>query len=245
MSRFLLPAFRALQSALYRHGFDLRRFSPAPGGIPDAALYGPHLQPWRSAAWLERIRASDERSLVTPERKYILWQLADQAGAASAGDFFECGVYRGGTARLLAEIAAQHSKRLHLFDTFEGMPDTDPDRDKHKAGDFAETSLEGVRQYLSSFANVDYHPGFIPTTFAGLENEAIAFAHVDLDIYEAIREATAFIYPRLAKGGTIVYDDYGLATCPGARMAVDEFFADKAENPIALESGQGLVIKAS
>ena len=33
------------------------------------------------------------------------------------------------------------SRALHLFDTFQGMPQTDPTRDLHRQGDFANTSL--------------------------------------------------------------------------------------------------------
>jgi O-methyltransferase len=39
----------------------------------------------------------------------------------------------------------------------------------------------------------------------------------------------------------MVFDDYGEPTCPGARKAVDEFFADKPETPIYIPTGQCLV----
>ena len=38
-------------------------------------------------------------------------------------------------------------------------------------------------------------------------------------------------------------DDYGFASCPGARKAIDEFFADKTEKPLAMLTGQALIIK--
>jgi O-methyltransferase len=41
----------------------------------------------------------------------------------------------------------------------------------------------------------------------------------------------------------MLFDDYGFYTCPGAKMAVDEFFADKSEMPIYLLGGQCFVIK--
>ena len=37
------------------------------------------------------------------------------------GDIAEVGVYRGGSAKLICE--AKGHKKLHLFDTFEGLPD--------------------------------------------------------------------------------------------------------------------------
>jgi hypothetical protein len=41
----------------------------------------------------------------------------------------------------------------------------------------------------------------------------------------------------------MVFDDYDFPSCPGARIAVDEFFFDKPEFPIVLPSGQCVVIK--
>ncbi len=40
----------------------------------------------------------------------------------------------------------------------------------------------------------------------------------------------------------MVFDDYGFESCPGAKQAVDEFFADKNERPWYLPTGQCVVI---
>jgi O-methyltransferase len=39
----------------------------------------------------------------------------------------------------------------------------------------------------------------------------------------------------------MVCDDYGFVSCPGARKAVDEFFANLKDVPIELPSGQALI----
>ena len=42
------------------------------------------------------------------------------------GDFIECGVWRGGSAMLIAKILYNRNitdRKIYLFDTFEGMPD--------------------------------------------------------------------------------------------------------------------------
>lgn len=65
-----------------------------------------------------------------------------------SGEFWECGVYRGGTAALLARVLESGeqpgSRRLRLFDTFTGLPEPDPQRDLHRKGDFSDTSVERV-----------------------------------------------------------------------------------------------------
>jgi len=44
-------------------------------------------------------------------------------------------------------------------------------------------------------------------------------------------------------GGCMIFDDYGFPSCPGARRAVDEAFADKPEIPLCLPTGQCMVVK--
>jgi O-methyltransferase len=85
--------------------------------------------------------------------------------------------------------------------------------------------------------------GFIPQTFAGVAERRFAFAHVDVDIYQSIKDSCEFIYPRLNPGGWMVFDDYGFPSCAGGKRAVDEFFAGKPEVPIVLPTGQALVTK--
>jgi hypothetical protein len=42
----------------------------------------------------------------------------------------------------------------------------------------------------------------------------------------------------------MIFDDYGFPACHGEKVAVDEFFADKAESPIALPTGQAIILKS-
>ena len=79
--------------------------------------------------------------------------------------------------------------------------------------------------------------------FDAVSQRSFCFVHIDLDIYQAILEATRFFYTRVPAGGILLYDDYGFASCPGARAAVDEFFADKPEVPFVLSTGRCFVQK--
>jgi O-methyltransferase len=228
-------------------GFDARRIrKPAHSAIPDVGFYTPLFSPWNGfGEFAEYSKLAKPYTLVSPDRLYVLLSLAKNA-IQLGGDFWECGVYRGGTARMLAEFLNRQSpigNKLHLFDTFAGMPETDRTMDLHKKGDFSDTSLGAVKQLVGNEGLVEFHPGWIPESFKGLPERAIALAHVDVDIYQSVRDCCTYIYPRLQVGGAIVFDDYGFPTCPGARKAVDEFFADKPETPMVLGTGQAIVIR--
>lgn len=242
-----LSLARKIRSVFRRFGFDLQKI-PRVGAIPDAEFYAPLFSPWRGyGEFAEYYRAVQNYSLVSEERCYVLYSLARQALALS-GEFWECGVFKGGTAILLSKLLQQYGKErvppLHLFDTFAGMPETDAEKDRHRRGDFSETSLEAVRARIPHKSFVEFHAGVIPQTFVGMEKSRVAFAHIDVDIYHAVRDCCAFIYPRLLPGGFMIFDDYGFPSCPGARQAVDEFFDDKPEVPLVLPTGQAVVIAA-
>ena len=210
--------------------------------VPRRELYQPYFAPWLSPEFAACFARLAPYTLVPPERCFTLASLAIQASRLD-GEVWECGVYRGGTAMLLAQLLASAGRTLRLFDTFEGMPAVDSALDYHQAGDFAETSVEAVRSLVpGNFVHI--YKGLMPDTFRGLEGSRIALAHVDVDIYSSIMACCEFIYPRLCQGGIMVFDDYGVVTCPGARKAVDHYFADKSVVPLVLQTGQAVVFKS-
>jgi O-methyltransferase len=238
---------KIVKRGFFKLGFDIKRVSASPL-IPDGDFYTPLFSPWNDYGDFARYRVlGAPYTLVNRERLYVLYILALNT-IHLRGDFWECGVYKGGTARMLAEILAAHAcpgLKLHLFDTFSGMPETDEKLDIHRKGDFPDTTLEEVRRIIGNPELVEFHPGWIPDTFRDMSDSQVALAHVDVDIYRSIWDCCEFIYPRLKTGGVMVFDDYGFPTCPGARKAVDEFFADKPETPIILQTGQAIVIRSS
>ncbi|HUB25876.1 MAG TPA: TylF/MycF/NovP-related O-methyltransferase [Tepidisphaeraceae bacterium] len=214
--------------------------------IPDAGLYRPLFAPWEGMADFERVyQLARPHTLVSRDRCYILWRTLKQA-LRIEGDFVECGVFRGGTALLAASTISQQSggeRKLHLFDSFRGLPSDTNSSERFSAGDFSRTSVSEVSAILSPYPLVSIHPGFIPGTFADAPVRAIAWAHVDVDLYQSVTDCIEWIYPHLAAGGYLIFDDYGFPSCPGARRAVDEAFADKPEVPLCLPTGQCLVVK--
>ena len=180
----------------------------------------PQLPFWKADGNFQRAYGQARpRTLVDEIRCFIIYQFARRA-CDRQGDFAEVGVYKGGTARLLGGFG----KTLHLFDTFQGMPESKPDVDRHKAGDFGDTSLASVQEYLRELGpGIHYHNGLFPQSSAGLECIRFAFVHIDVDIYDSTKSCAEFFYPRLTPGAAMIFDDYGFDTCPGCKKAVDEF----------------------
>lgn len=161
-------------------------------------------------------------TLVSRDRAEVLYTEALSCSRLD-GEFWECGVYKGGSARILAEvIAGTHERALRLFDTFMGLPVASA-FDTHKEGEFRSEEAECLA--FVNFPFVSVHKGLIPKSFEPFVDRPIAFAHLDLDLYQSTKDALEFVYHRLLPGGSIVIDDYewdGDIGCPGVKKAVDE-----------------------
>jgi O-methyltransferase len=241
------PPRNVSQRALAALGyFRLRTWMAAHGEpVPDASLYRPLYSPWAGDPSFETVyRKVRPHTLVSRDRCYLLWRTLMQA-THQAGAVLECGVFRGGTALLVADTlqSVGPDRTVHLFDSFEGMPKTTTGIDRFEKGDLATTSVDQVRALLSPYPSVSIHAGYIPDTFEGLQLDRVVWAHVDVDTYQSVLDCIEFIYPRLVPGGYLVFDDYGFPSCVSARRAVDEAFADRPEVPLCLPTGQCLLVK--
>ena len=160
-----------------------------------------------------------------------------------AGDFAECGVYKGSTARLLVELVGAgnmpvQGRQFHLFDSYEGLPPA-VDEDAINYGQqesgatgmqfdfeprrFADTSVERVKEVFAPWPWVQVQKGWIPEVLAAQAERRFAFVHVDVDMFESTRACLEFFVPRMSPGGIILCDDYKSTKFPGAKRAWDEF----------------------
>ena len=154
------------------------------------------------------------------------------------GDIAEVGVFRGGTAKVICE--AKGTRQLHLFDTFEGLPEPGQiDAAFHK-GQYA-SSLESVRTFLNGFSGVQFYKGYFPRTGEPVKDMSFSFVHLDVDLYESTVGALEFFYPRMSPGAVLISHDY--VEFPGVRTAFDGFFENKPEPVIEMSGNQCLVVK--
>ena len=235
---------KILKSVASHFGFEIRRTRPKRADIADWQLYRPLYSPCFSDEFQKYYSVVAPRTVVSPDRCYVLYVLLKQA-LNIGGDVVECGVYQGGTAAMMARVIAENgrSKKLYLFDTFSGMPKTDEEHDLPMEGDFADTSAEQVERFVNQPEIAVVKKGFIPETFVGLESLRFAFAHIDVVIYKSVIDSLNFVWPRLLLGGLVVFDDYGFPACAGARQAVDQFFSSTTAYPLCLPTGQAVVFK--
>lgn len=177
-------------------------------------------------------------SLMWPTEMFQLYQCASLAKRLP-GDFAEVGVYLGRSAKLLCEVKGD--KRLHLFDTFEGLPKPEAVDDAALHHQQYAGRFDVVSAYLGSYTHVAFHRGEFPATAAPVADTSFAFVHLDVDLYRSTLAGLEFFYPRMVEGGMIVSHDY--STLAGVKRAVDEFFSDKTEPVIELSTSQCLIVK--
>lgn len=168
------------------------------------------------------------------------------------GDIAELGVYRGlglmTWANLLeAYCIGDRTKTVYGFDNWRGFTGFSPedgaaDDGAHKTvGGF---SPEGHYEELLNAIAIFDQDRFIPWKpriklisgdieqsvgdFAR-DNPGVRFSliHFDCDLYAPTRAALEAFWPRLARGGVMLFDEYGIPAWPGETRAVDEFLADK------------------
>lgn len=152
------------------------------------------------------------------------------ASRAPEGAIVEVGVYRGGSAWHLAQLG----RPLYLYDTFEGIPFQGNLDHGNPVGKFADTSAEAVQQLIPSATVVK---GLFPDSLVDMP--PVGFVHADADQYDSTKAILDQMPGRMVKGGFILFDDFGVADCPGATQAVYE---SPYRVLILGESGKALII---
>jgi O-methyltransferase len=208
----------------------------------------------RMVPWL-RIQPAWRGRMASIESRMNVFHLLGQViHFGVPGDIVEIGCYAGESSVVLQRILRDldPTRKLHVYDSFSGVPPTDSkDRGAYAHGDMA-TSEASFRE---SFHQVGLdlpliHRGWFEETLPGQLPDHIAFALLDADLYRSTLVALNAVYPRLARGGICLLGVYwdaasGAAVTPdiryrspGVKAACDEFFADKPERVSVLLAGK-------
>jgi O-methyltransferase len=166
---------------------------------------------------------------VHPVRQQNLIRLAEQIEVNKVpGAVVECGVLDGGTAALMAFGTAKSGREVHLFDSWEGLPEASEKDGNAKmwAGDVvgSQRRVISICQTLNiNPSRVTFHKGYFDKTFAKAKIDQIALLHIDADFYNSVRLALETWEPHVSPGGYIQIDDYSAFI--GCKRAVDEYLA--------------------
>lgn len=187
----------------------------------------------------EIIRACTPFSMASQERILAVISAVDYVVKAGIpGSFVECGVYKGGCSMAAARTylrAGRTDVDLHLFDTFEGMPEATEADFYLKDGTPAEAMFPDEAWCYASDAEVRANmertgyptdrvhliKGKVEDTIPAASPDRIAVLRLDTDWYSSTRHEMEHLYPRLSPGGVLIIDDYGHWS--GSQKAVDEY----------------------
>jgi hypothetical protein len=145
------------------------------------------------------------------------------------------------TGALALKAAGDTSRKLYLYDTYEGMVrPTEKDvfvydgvsaidrYNEFGAGSWCYASLEDVKRNMESTAypadKLVYVKGKVEETIPGVLPEKIALLRLDTDWYDSTHHELVHMFPRLTPGGVLIIDDYG--SWSGAKEATDKYFAE-------------------
>jgi O-methyltransferase len=203
-----------------------------------------------------RADGGESQNVYKELRHYSLLQMAQHVLDNNLdGEFVECGCWRGHSAYCIAKLISNQksNRKLLIFDSFEGLSE----RTHHDTTRFnlskkeleyerklLSCSEDKVRNVLKDFDFIRYYKGWIPTRFDAIINTKISFLHIDVDLYQPIKDTLEHLYPKIVTGGVIVFDDYGHSSFDGAKKAVDEFLKEnKCSFFYEVPMGSAFIIK--
>lgn len=139
------------------------------------------------------------------------------------GLYAEFGVYKGDSINRLARL--RPNQVFHAFDSFEGLPES------WTLG--ARTGAFSVGGRLPAVhGNVVLVKGFFEDTLQQFvstrDYKAVAFLHVDCDLYSATKTVLDRLAPLLVEGTVIVFDEY--FNYPGWQQGEYKAFAEFIES---------------
>jgi len=185
-------------------------------------------------------------SLIDIYKMEVLYQCLEQA---PVGNICEIGVYKGGSANFIVNYLKEKNRNDNVFliDTFEGIPYSSPYDNVHGLGHFGDVDYKAIKDFFNAFSNVKLFKGkverFIVEQVMQDDEKVYSFVHIDTDVYESYNRCLNFFYPRIAKKGIMLLDDYGAESCKGAKKATDDFCKFNNIELEVNELGQAIIRK--
>ena len=204
--------------------------------------------PWKADREFQSVYSTIRRNtFVDIWRCHELWSLVGELRDVP-GAILEVGVWRGGTGALLAARAAGLGLQdtVYLCDTWTGVAKAGEVDTYYHDGKHDDASREMVEDLISrlGLSNVELLQGVFPDdTGDEIPDGTFRLCHCDVDVYESARGVLEWVWPRLAPGGVVVFDDYGFPACPGVTKLVDGQRLRDDRLVLHNLNGHGLIVK--
>ena len=163
-------------------------------------------------------------SINSDARQFNLMQVIRQISTVP-GEIVEFGSYEGGSGSLIWECLNYWDidKKLTLFESFKGFPSSPLGVDMRWGGSFSNISEAEARARFKGLRNVELIQGEIVENLHFVDTQ-LAFVHVDVDTYYAVKNIMARVWPLVSTNGVVLFDDYGFfPNCIPLTAFVDEF----------------------
>lgn len=188
-----------------------------------------------------------QAALSTKSTLWFSYQAAEECIAEKMkGDFVECGVYAGAQCAAMALACQEHNdhRKIHLFDSFEGIPPAGPDDDPRLSGQSV-SDIQNTQKFMKLWGiepeRLVYHKGWFIDTIPVAGIEKIAILRLDGDLYSSTLTCLKGLYPALVKDGICIIDDYQLDGC--RKAFVEYFLQRRIDRPdvVPIKGGEGPV----
>jgi len=162
--------------------------------------------------------------------RIVLTELERALDRHTPGDIVELGCYIGTTSLFIRRLLDQRreNQAFHVYDSFEGLPEKSREDESlagtsFQAGKLAVSKKQFMREFQKTGLRLPIiHKSWFDKLTADDVPEQIAFAFLDGDFYESIKDSLKLVLPRMSPGGTIIIDDYAREALPGVAKAVQE-----------------------
>jgi O-methyltransferase len=152
------------------------------------------------------------------------------------GDIVECGVWRGGMIAGITEVAGA-GRKVHLFDSFEGLPPAKEvdgmealrwQADTTSSGYYdnctADESFAKIALQKTGNTNYKIWKGWFEETLPEYDGNKIAILRLDGDWYDSIKICLKELFPKVIEDGLVILDDYH--TWDGCTKAVHDYLSE-------------------
>lgn len=160
---------------------------------------------------MSRLREISYPALYVEEDKWYSYKLmslyAAIAEVSLPGDYAQFGVFEGRCARFIANFL-RGGRQLHLFDSFEGLPED-------WIGQFKKGAFSLPPESIPTFENdaIHVHPGWFADTIPKVRDRftsPLAFIHADADLYSSTLDLLEGMNDLIAPGTIILFDEYAM-----------------------------------